>query len=65
MLSFVKKYISLSIRPIVTDVQGTTKKKEAARRANARATGGGPPPVSDLRPWESAVCIQRSIISNV
>ena len=47
------------------DVQGTTKKKEAARRANARATGGGPPPVSDLRPWESAVSIQRSIISNV
>jgi hypothetical protein len=49
------------------DVQGTTKKKKAAtcRRANARATGGGPPPVSDLRPWESAVSIQRSIISNV
>ena len=47
------------------DVQGTTKEKEAARRANARATGGGPPPVSDLRPWESAVSIQRSIISNV
>jgi hypothetical protein len=40
------------------DVQGTTKKKEAARGANARATGGGPPPVSDLRPWESAVSIQ-------
>ena len=46
------------------DVQGTTKKKEAARRANARATGGGPP-VSNLRPWESVVSIQRSIISNV
>lgn len=41
------------------DVQGTTKKKEAARRANARATGGGPPPVCNLRPWESAVSIQR------
>jgi hypothetical protein len=33
------------------DVQGTTKKKEAAtcRRANACATGGGPPPVCNLR----------------
>ena len=47
------------------DVQGTTKKKEAARRANAQATGGGPPPVCNLRPWESAVSIQYSIISNV
>jgi hypothetical protein len=46
------------------DVQGTTKKREAARRANARATGGGPPPVSDLRPWESAVSIQRSICNS-
>jgi hypothetical protein len=43
------------------DVQGTTKKKEAAtcRRANACATGGGPPPVCNLRPWESAVSIQH------
>ena len=32
------------------DVQGTTKKKEAARRANAHATGGGPPLVCNLRP---------------
>jgi hypothetical protein len=31
------------------DVQGTTKKKEAARRANACATGGDPPPVCNLR----------------
>ena len=41
------------------DVQGTTKKKEAARRENARATGGGPPSVCNLRTWESAVSIQR------
>jgi Ribonuclease G/E len=47
------------------DVQGTTKKTEAARRAIARASGGGSPPVSNIRPWESAVSIQRSIISNV
>ena len=47
------------------DVQGTTKKTEAARRAIARASGGGSPPVSNIRPWESAVSIQCSIISNV
>ena len=35
------------------------KKKEAARRANACATGGDPAPVCNLRPWESAVSIQR------
>ena len=40
-------------------MQRTTKKKEAARRANACATGGGPAPVCNLRPWESAVSIQR------
>ena len=43
------------------DVQGTTKKKEAARRANACATGGGLPPVCNLRTWESAVSIQRKL----
>ena len=41
------------------EVQGMTKKKEAARSANAHATGGGPPPVCNLRPWGSAVSIQR------
>jgi hypothetical protein len=29
-------------KKIWLDVQETTKKKEAARRANAHATGGGP-----------------------
>ena len=46
-------------KKIWLDVQETTKKKEAARRANAHATGGGPPPVCNLRTWESAVSIQR------
>ena len=45
--------------------RGRQRKRKQLRRANARATGGGPPPVSNLRPWESAVSIQRSIISNV
>ena len=46
-------------KKIWLDVQRTTKKKEAARRANACATGRGPAPVCNLRPWESAVSIQR------
>jgi hypothetical protein len=45
-------------KKIWLDVQRTTKKKEAARRANACATGGGPAPVCNLRPWELAVSIQ-------
>jgi hypothetical protein len=46
------------------DVQGTTKKKEAARRAIARATGRGPPPVCNLNLiFADTVCIYFLIIS--
>ncbi|CAC5391544.1 unnamed protein product [Mytilus coruscus] len=37
------------------DLQAATKKKEATRRSEARATGGGPPPVCNFKPWESTV----------
>ena len=38
------------------DLQGSTKKKEAARRSAAKETGGGPAPVCALKSWENKVC---------
>ncbi|CAC5421939.1 unnamed protein product [Mytilus coruscus] len=51
-------HISRSVADCKKKWQGlhaATKKKEATRRSEARATGGGPPPVCNFKPWESTV----------
>jgi hypothetical protein len=45
------------------EVQGMTKKKEAARSANAHATGGGPPLVCNLRHFKIYEKLRNSQIA--
>lgn len=43
------------------DISCATKKKEASRRKEMRATGGGPAPPDDLKAWERLVSIMYNL----
>lgn len=54
-MSLIQTEISMTVK--WHDISCATKKKEASRRKEMRATGGGPAPPDDLKAWERLVSI--------